>query len=102
MSETEPKTNNLELHNADVDQEILAVEREVKYNYSFKLNKKFFFLLQKSYFINWKNDSFLPASAYDFKLKGERIFKGRYWNLLPPFCDLTLKWSNFFPIDRIS
>jgi hypothetical protein len=30
MSATEPKINKLKLHNADVDKEILAVEREVK------------------------------------------------------------------------
>ena len=43
--------------------------------------------------------------TYDFKLKGGRIFKGRYLELLPPpppLCDLTLKWSNFFSIDGIS
>ena len=40
--------------------------------------------------------------TYDFKLKGERILKGCYPELLPPFCDLTLKWSNFFPIGWIS
>ena len=28
--------------------------------------------------------------------------RGRYLELLPPLCDLTLKWPNFFPIDRIS
>ena len=24
------------------------------------------------------------------------------WSSYPPLCDLTLKWSNFFPIDQIS
>ena len=38
----------------------------------------------------------------DFKLKGGDVLRGRYLELLPPLCDLTLKWSNFFPIDRIS
>ena len=41
-------------------------------------------------------------NTYDFKLKGGDVLRGRYLELLPPLCDLTLKWSNFFPIDRIS
>ena len=44
----------------------------------------------------------IGGKKYDFKLKGARILKGRYPYLHPPLCDLTLKWSNFFPIDRIS
>ena len=41
--------------------------------------------------------------TYDFKLKGGDVLRGRYLELLPsPLCDLTLKWSNFFPIGGIS
>ena len=40
---------------------------------------------------------------YDFKLKGRVVVRDRYLYLLPPpLCELPLKWSNFFPIGRIS
>ena len=41
---------------------------------------------------------------YDFKLKGHDVLRGRNPYLLPPLplCELTLKWSNFFSIGRIS
>ena len=44
----------------------------------------------------------ISITIYDFKLKGGDVLRGRYLELLPPFCDLTLKWSNFFPIGWIS
>ena len=44
---------------------------------------------------SWRN---FKRLVYDFKQKGERILKYSSY----PLCDLTLKWSNFFPIDRIS
>ena len=46
------------------------------------------------YCLNEKN-------KYDFKLKGGDVLRGRYLELLPPPCELTLKWSDFFPIGRI-
>ena len=42
------------------------------------------------------------TDIYDFKLKGGDVLRGRYLELLPPPCDLTLKWSNFSPIGQIS
>ena len=50
---------------------------------------------------NFKKKPNMQTYRYDFKLKGGQIFKGRYSYLLP-LCYLTVKWSNFFPIDRIS
>ena len=46
----------------------------------------------------------VDTDKYDFKLKGRRFLRGRYFELLrtPPLCDFTLKWSNFFSIGRIS
>ena len=39
-------------------------------------------------------------AIYDFKMKGRDVLRGRYG--APTLCELTLKWSNFFPIGGIS
>jgi hypothetical protein len=76
-------------------------KKRVLYTFWSKSAENFNFFKKLPNFVSFLHHCTFPHK-YDFKLKGRKILRGRYLELLPPLCDLTLKWSNFSPIGRIS